>query len=85
MLQSKEQSLLRHTLHISVQQARALCHEMALLREHQHAGLQRLLANIAALEKSCGRGKSTQPSVPALPMPEYRRGDASESGLQRFS
>jgi hypothetical protein len=85
ILQSNEQSLLRQTLHVSVQQSRALCLEMASLREDQKNGLRKLLASIAALEKSCGRGKSAQPPVPTSRVPDYRPDDASEAGLQRVS
>jgi hypothetical protein len=87
ILQSAEQSMLRRTLHLSVEQSRALCHEMALLREHQRNGIQKLLENIAALEKSCGRPRFTEPFVASLPMPspgELPRDD-SQSRLQQAS
>ena len=52
-----ERQPLREGLLGSVQQARALRKEMAILRKHGHMALTKLTDKMTALEKSCGQKK----------------------------
>src|SRR5215469_3129122 len=55
-----ERQLFREELSDSVQQARALRKEMAILRENEHIALTQLTDKITALKKSCGKSNLSQ-------------------------
>ena len=88
VLLSHEHVMLRGQLRISVEQSRALCIEMAHLREGQRNGMTKLLATIAALERSCKHDRAQRPSGRVLPLSPFRRippAENSQSGLQQAS
>ena len=60
-----ERQPFREALLDSVQQARALRKEMAILRENEHIALTQLTDKITALEKSCGKSNLSQERKPS--------------------
>lgn len=61
--QCESMLLARGELHQSIKQSRVLRGQMLALRESQYDSMQRLVQNIAALQRSCGVGSGLLPQL----------------------